>query len=72
MLAQGQSSSAKKGRLAADVGSGLVFLKNKYAKYNYGVIDVGCYQSRERHFYSFVLFLKYNRIQVNFKNYTVK
>ena len=29
MLAQGQSSSAKKGGLAADVSSGLIFLKKK-------------------------------------------
>ena len=29
MLAQGQSSSAKSGGLAADVSSGLIFLKNK-------------------------------------------
>ena len=29
MLAQGQSSSAKRGGLAADVSSGLVFLKKK-------------------------------------------
>ena len=29
MLAQGQSSSAKRGGLAADVSSGLIFLKNK-------------------------------------------
>ena len=29
MLAQGQSSSAKRGGLAADVSSGLMFLKNK-------------------------------------------
>ena len=29
MLAQGQSSSAKSGGLAADVSSGLIFLKKK-------------------------------------------
>ena len=29
MLAQDQSSSAKRGRLAADVSSGLIFLKKK-------------------------------------------
>ena len=29
MLAQGQSSSAKRGGLAADVSSGLIFLKQK-------------------------------------------
>ena len=29
MLAQGQSSSAKRGRLATDVSSGLIFLKKK-------------------------------------------
>ena len=29
MLAQGQSSSAKRGGLAADVSSGLIFLKRK-------------------------------------------
>ena len=29
MLAQGQSSSAKRGGLAADVSSGLIFLKKK-------------------------------------------
>ena len=29
MLAQGHSSSAKRGRLAADVSSGLIFLKRK-------------------------------------------
>ena len=29
MLAQGQSSSVKRGRLATDVSSGLIFLKNK-------------------------------------------
>ena len=29
MLAQGQSSSAKRGGLAADVRSGLIFLKKK-------------------------------------------
>ena len=29
MLAQGQSSSAKRGELAADIGSGLIFLKKK-------------------------------------------
>ena len=29
MLAQGQSSSAKKGGLAVDVSSGLIFLKKK-------------------------------------------
>ena len=29
MLARGQSSSAKRGGLAADVGSGLIFLKKK-------------------------------------------
>ena len=29
MLAHGQSSSAERGRLAADVSSGLIFLKNK-------------------------------------------
>ena len=32
MLAQGQSSSAKRGGLAADVSSGLIFLKNKKKK----------------------------------------
>ena len=32
MLAQGQSSSAKRGRLAADVSSGLIFLKKKKEK----------------------------------------
>ena len=31
MLAQGQSSSAKRGELAADVSSGLIFLKKKKA-----------------------------------------
>ena len=29
MLAQGQSSSAKRGGLAADVSSGIIFLKTK-------------------------------------------
>ena len=29
MLAQGQSSSAKRGRLAADISSGLIFLKKQ-------------------------------------------
>ena len=29
MLAQGQSSTAKRGRLVADVSSGLIFLKKK-------------------------------------------
>ena len=29
MLAQGQSSSAKRGGLAADSGSGIIFLKKK-------------------------------------------
>ena len=29
MIAQGQSSSAKRGRLVADVSSGLIFLKKK-------------------------------------------
>ena len=32
MLAQGQSSSAKRGGLAADVSSGLIFLKKKNRK----------------------------------------
>ena len=32
MLAQGQSSSAKRGGLAADVSSGLIFLKKKGKK----------------------------------------
>ena len=32
MLAQGQSSSAKRGGLAADVSSGLIFLKKKKCK----------------------------------------
>ena len=32
MLAQGQSSSAKRGGLAADAGSGLIFLKPKQNK----------------------------------------
>ena len=32
MIAQGQSSSAKRGGLAADVSSGLIFLKNKQTK----------------------------------------
>ena len=32
MLAQGQSSPAKRGRLAADVSSGLIFLKKKKGK----------------------------------------
>ena len=32
MLAQGQSSSAKRGGLAADVSSGLIFLKKKKKK----------------------------------------
>ena len=32
MLAQGQSSSAKRGGLAADVSSGLIFLKKKNSK----------------------------------------
>ena len=32
MLAQGQSSSAKRGELAADVSSGLIFLKKKIKK----------------------------------------
>ena len=32
MLAQGQSSSAKRGGLAADVSSGLIFLKKKKEK----------------------------------------
>ena len=31
MLAQGQSSSAKGGGLAADVSSGLIFLKQKFS-----------------------------------------
>ena len=34
MLAQGQSSSAKRGGLAANVSSGLIFLKNKERKKN--------------------------------------
>ena len=29
MLARGQSSSAKRGGLVADIGSGLIFLKKK-------------------------------------------
>ena len=32
MLAQGQSSSAKRGKLAADVSSGLIFLKKQTKK----------------------------------------
>ena len=32
MLAQGQSSSAKRGGLAADVSSGRIFLKEKVVK----------------------------------------
>ena len=32
MLAQGQSSSAKRGKLAADISSGLIFLKNNLKK----------------------------------------
>ena len=32
MLAQGQASSAKRGRLAADVSSGLIFLKENKTK----------------------------------------
>ena len=32
MLAQGQSSSAKRGGLAADVSSGLIFLKKQKQK----------------------------------------
>ena len=32
MLAQGQSSSAKRGGLAADVSSGLIFLRKKKKK----------------------------------------
>ena len=32
MLAQGQSSAAKRGRLVADVSSGLIFLKNEEKK----------------------------------------
>ena len=39
MLAQGQSSSAKKGRLVADVCSGLVFLKKKNKKKQAGGIQ---------------------------------
>ena len=34
MLAQGQTSSAKRGRLAADVSSGLIFLKKTKIKVN--------------------------------------
>ena len=34
MLAQGQSSSAKRGGLVADVGSGLLFLKEKKKETN--------------------------------------
>ena len=34
MLAQGQSSSAKKGGLVADVNSGLIFLKTKVSNIN--------------------------------------
>ena len=34
MLAQGQSSSAKRGELATDVSSGLIFLKRKKTQTN--------------------------------------
>ena len=36
MLAQGQSSSAKRGGLAAEVSSGRIFLKNKKQKKGFG------------------------------------
>ena len=38
MLAQGQSSSAKRGGLAADVSSGLIFLKKKNLTLLYNTI----------------------------------
>ena len=38
MLAQGQSSSAKRGGLAADVSSGLIFIKRKKKKIVVGLI----------------------------------
>ena len=43
MLAQGQTSSAKRGGLAADVSSGLIFLKKKKKK-----------SQEERHMFGFV------------------
>ena len=47
MLAQGQSSSAKRGGLVADVSSGLIFLKKKKEKRNSDLVGVG---SRHRFF----------------------
>ena len=40
MLAQGQSSSAKRGGLAADVSSELVVLREKKMQYHYNLIHV--------------------------------
>ena len=37
MLAQGHSSSAKRGSLVAEVSSGLIFLKKKYEEENINV-----------------------------------
>ena len=39
MLAQGQSSSAKRGGLVADVSSGLIFLKRKKQTHKYSYPD---------------------------------
>ena len=40
MLARGQFSSAKRGRLVADVSSGLIFLKKKKLRQNENIWDL--------------------------------
>ena len=44
MLAQGQSSSTKRGGLAADLSSGLIFLKNIYILKHFYSIKVFLYK----------------------------
>ena len=52
MLAQGQSSSAKRGGLVADVISGLIFLKNKKQTSNDCLYKLGrtplCYSNNPK------------------------
>ena len=56
MLAQGQSSPAKRGGLAADVSSGLIFLQKKKKKNEKGESDV------IEHFNFFLDFVRVSRI----------
>ena len=65
MLAQGQSSSAKRGGLAADVSSGIIFLKKKKKKETIFILLIylirDCSKKNFKQLKSSSLYLKWNQ-----------